>query len=214
MSDLDSGLNVKLVDQDELESSLTKKANDALIAKENELDEKRLQKTTQELEKVQKKVSALETRLKNPRTKISSRRQLKDEIEWFQENEIAPLLQDVKDIKARLEANRISLNGGGVRAMEGESERDFLIRTGKITAFGTSTGFSAANGVSAQSSMNLRAPGFHDEDTESSERGINAGTSISNGDGENCEIDLKTEDLSEDDPIVPHPRKSRARKSM
>ncbi|KAF8004593.1 hypothetical protein HF325_000050 [Metschnikowia pulcherrima] len=104
MSDLDSGLNVKLVDQDELESSLTKKANDALIAKENELDEKRLQKTTQELDKVQKKVSALETRLKNPRTKISLRRQLKDEIEWFQENEIAPLLQDVKDIKARLEA--------------------------------------------------------------------------------------------------------------
>ncbi|KAM9915748.1 hypothetical protein OXX80_013868, partial [Metschnikowia pulcherrima] len=86
MSDLDSGLNVKLVDQDELESSLTKKANDALIAKENELDEKRLQKTTQELDKVQKKVSALETRLKNPRTKISSRRQLKDEIGWFQEN--------------------------------------------------------------------------------------------------------------------------------
>ena len=107
MSDLDSGLNVKLVDQDELESSLTKKANDALIAKENELDEKRLQKTTQELDKVQKKVSALETRLKNPRTKISLRRQLKDEIEWFQENEIAPLLQDVKDIKARVEANRI-----------------------------------------------------------------------------------------------------------
>ena len=218
MSDLDSGLNVKLVDQDELESSLTTKANDALIAKENELDEKRLQKTTQELDKVQKKVSALETRLKNPRTKISLRRQLKDEIEWFQENEIAPLLQDVKDIKARLEANRILLNGGGVRAMEGESERDFLIRTGKITAFGTSTGFLAANGVLAQSLMNLRAPGFHEEDTELGELGKDAGTFISNGDGESlenaCEIDLKTEDLLEDDPIVPHPRKTRARKSM
>lgn len=162
MAEFAPDLDVKLVDQDELESSLTKKANDALLSKESELDSKRLEKTTQELDKVQKKVAALESRLRNPRTKISLRRQLKDEIEWFQKNELQPLLQDVQDIQSRLDANRAQLQNGGSRARDGESERDYLIRTGKITAFGSSSGFLAANGQGTPSSVKLRAPGFLD----------------------------------------------------
>ena len=41
MSELDQ-LDVKLVDQDELETSITNKANKVLLLKDAELDEKRL----------------------------------------------------------------------------------------------------------------------------------------------------------------------------
>ena len=43
MSELDQ-LDVKLVDQDELETSITNKANKVLLLKDAELDEKRLSK--------------------------------------------------------------------------------------------------------------------------------------------------------------------------
>ncbi|OBA22687.1 DNA dependent ATPase [Metschnikowia bicuspidata var. bicuspidata NRRL YB-4993] len=153
-------IGATLVDQDELESSLTKKANDALLAKESELDEKRLQKTAQELGKARKKVAVLERRLADARTRISLRRQLKDEIAWLQEHEVAPLLADVQDIQARLAATRAQLEGGASRATAGETERDFLIRTGRITAFGSASGFLAANEGEGKSLVHLRAPGF------------------------------------------------------
>lgn len=165
MDELESDLNVKLVNQDELESSITEKANKALISKEQELDEKRLRKTTAELRKTTSKIQALRRRLENPRTKLSQRRQLEDEISWFEENELQQLQQDMADIQARLRGNREELaktaekSAGGGR-MAGESERDFLIRTGKITAFGNTSGFKTETG---QSHVFLRAPGFGTE---------------------------------------------------
>lgn len=164
MEDIEKSLDVKLVDQDELESSLTKKANQVLISKESELDEKRLQKTAADLDKANRKVKALQIRLDNPRTKLSQRRQLRDEIEWFQENEVAPLQKDMDEIRERLQENRQKLKeepGAATTGdkLPGESERDFLIRTGKITAFGSSNAF-AAGPDAVRSHTHLREPGF------------------------------------------------------
>lgn len=153
---------IELVDQNELESQITQKANKALLAKETEIDEKRLQKATGELDKASRKIRALQSRLSNPRTKISQRKQLSDEIKWFEENELAPLQQDVNDIQERLRGNKAQLNGGLSGAAEGESERDFLIRTGKITAFGNNNAFSAGDDELYKSHTHLRAPGFQD----------------------------------------------------
>ncbi|OVF10429.1 putative DNA-dependent ATPase [Clavispora lusitaniae] len=184
MDELESDLNVKLVNQDELESSITEKANKALISKEQELDEKRLRKTTAELRKTTSKIQALRRRLENPRTKLSQRRQLEDEISWFEENELQQLQQDMADIQARLRGNREELakttekSAGGGR-MAGESERDFLIRTGKITAFGNTSGFKTETG---QSHVFLRAPGF--------------GTERENRQEASMEKKVKTEDQS------------------
>lgn len=157
-------LDVTLVNQDDLESSITRKANKALITKEQEQDEKRLRKTSADLKKTIAKIKALQTRLENPRTKLSLRRQLSDEIEWFRKNELEPLQQDITDIQTRLEGNRKELQketstqpGGG--RMEGETEKDYLIRTGKITAFGNTSGFKTDE---SQSHVFLRAPGFTD----------------------------------------------------
>lgn len=167
MEDLENSLDVKLVDQDELESSITRKVNRALISKETELDEKRLTKATSELDKVVKKIKVLQTRLANPRTKISQRKQLKDEIEWFEANELTPLQKDIDDIQERLRGNREQLNDdsnrkGTSERMSGESERDYLVRTGKITAFGNTNAF-ASTADAIQSHTNLRAPGFMPE---------------------------------------------------
>lgn len=162
MENIEEELNVKLVNQDELESSITKKASAALAAKEQELDEKRLEKTKAELDKTRRKIRSLESRLGSSRTKISQRKLLRDEIEWFRENELQPLLQDVADIESRIKGAQKELKEGSI-AMEGELERDFLIRTGKITAFGSSSGFTTGeNGPGSQSRVNLRAPGFAD----------------------------------------------------
>lgn len=163
MEDLEK-LDVTLVNQDDLESTITRKANKALIAKEQEQDEKRLRKTTADLLKTISKIKALQTRLHHPRTKISQRRQIKDEIDWFEKNELEPLQQDISDIQNRLRGNReellkeISTQPGGGR-MDGESERDYLTRTGKITAFGNTSGFKTDT---TQSHVFLRAPGFTD----------------------------------------------------
>lgn len=166
MEDIEKSLSVKLVDQEELESSLTKKASRALLAKESELDEKRLLKATADLQKTVKKISALQARLSNPRTKISQRKDLRREIEWFEANELAPLTKDVEDIQLRLKSNREQKDEDPTSTtgdrLPGESERDFLIRTGKITAFGNSNAFSAGPD-SVQSHTHLRAPGFGDE---------------------------------------------------
>ncbi|KAF3989090.1 hypothetical protein FT663_03761 [Candidozyma haemuli var. vulneris] len=165
MDSLDENLDVKLVDQDDLETSITKKANQALINKETELDEKRLQKATSDLDKTVKRINLLQKRLDNPRTKLSQRKSLKDEIQWLNENELVPRQQDVDDIKGRLRDNRESLQdeplAGSNERLAGESERDFLIRTGKITAFGNTTAF-AAEEQDSRSHQHLRAPGFSD----------------------------------------------------
>lgn len=154
---------IELVDQNELESQITQKANKALLEKETEIDEKRLQKATAELDKASRKIRALQSRLSNSRTKISQRKQLNDEIKWFEENELIPLQQDVKDIQERLRGNKAQLNGGLIGAAEGESERDYLIRTGKITAFGNNNAFTSGNDELFKSHTHLRAPGFQDD---------------------------------------------------
>lgn len=163
MEHLQDSLDIKLVDQEELESSITRRANRALLSKESELDEKRLTKTTADLQKVERKIRALESRLNDPRTKISQRKPLRDDIAWFTENELAPLKKDVADINERLRGNReqITLDSDGKTTSEqmpGESERDYLVRTGKITAFGNTNAFASSN--DSQSHINLRTPGF------------------------------------------------------
>lgn len=166
MENMEEQPEIQLVDQNELESKITQRANKVLLAKETESDEKRLQKASVALGKATQKIRTLQNKLDNPRTKISQRKQLKDEIEWFRENELHPLQQDVKDIQERLRSNKELLIGGGNGsngAAEGESEREFLIRTGKITAFGNNSAFTVGSDELLRSHTRLRAPGFREE---------------------------------------------------
>ncbi|ABN65578.2 DNA dependent ATPase [Scheffersomyces stipitis CBS 6054] len=164
-------LGAKLVDQDSLETSITRRANEALLSKDAELDQKRLEKATKDLNSTLKRISILESRLNNPRTKLSERQKLRDEIKWFEQNELVPRRRDVEDITARLEESKKQLDGAQSakegNTLPGETEKEFLIRTGKITAFGNINSFQQIGQETEQvkSHVFLRAPGFEDTQT-------------------------------------------------
>lgn len=161
-------LGLNLVSQDSLENDISKQANAAVLARDTELDEKRLEKASRLLNATVTTINRLQARLDNPKTKISARKQLRDDIVWFQENELQPRRRDVNEITLRLrDSRRASVSSESAVGVSGrlpdESERDFLIRTGKITAFGNQQGFkvdSTSAVASNVSHSNLRAPGF------------------------------------------------------
>lgn len=185
-------LGATLVDQGDLELSITRRANEALISKDTELDQKRLEKTLAAIAKVQARIRITEKRLNDPRTKLSQRKKLKDEIEWFQTNELAPLEADVADIKGRMDANKSALSDTQVALdrLPGETERDFLIRTGKITAFGNENAFSGGMGLTSR--VHLRQPGFQENRGEDTNEEKEISIETATGDVE-AEIEVKEE---------------------
>lgn len=170
MTDQDelSELGIKVVEQTSLEQQIQTNANQLINQQEIESDKKRLEKSQSQLVKVRHEVNKLHDRLNNPRTKISVKEELRQQVKLLEANQLIPLLQDIEDIKLRLEEKE---NGVDERdKIEGrlpnETEKDFLIRTGQITAFGNSTGFVVEEDDSHKepenviSHQNLRIPGL------------------------------------------------------
>lgn len=193
-------LGVRIVDQGDLETTITKKATEVLISKDKELEQKRLDKVVVEIDKVRKKIKTLENRLNDPKTKISQRKQLREDIEWFQTNEMAPLQQDYSDIKARMEESSKQLetfetSNNDADRMPDETERDYLIRTGKITAFGNQNAFE--DDRVQTSHVFLRQPGF------SGAGGGSVGGSNGAREPTVIELDLEHEQATPD--ILPEP---------
>lgn len=172
--------DVQVFDQTDLENSITIKANKLLLIKDVEQDEKRLEKAIKSLNVSVKHINQLNSKLSHPRTKISEKKKIKDEIQWLEENELSVKQQDVQDIKSRIELNKRALEeskggnedrdrGGG--RLPDESERDYLIRIGKITAFGNENAFQLVDATEdkRQSHVFLRKPGF-EQDVERIEK--------------------------------------------
>lgn len=172
--------DVQVFDQTDLENSITIKANKLLLIKDVEQDEKRLEKAIKSLNVSVKHINQLNSKLSHPRTKISEKKKIKDEIQWLEENELNVKQQDVQDIKSRIELNKRALEeskggneeqdrGGG--RLPDESERDYLIRIGKITAFGNENAFQLVDATEdkRQSHVFLRKPGF-EQDVEKIEK--------------------------------------------
>lgn len=162
-------LNLNLVSLDSLESRISHKAHSALLARDIELDEKRLRKAEALVKASAANIAHIQARIHDLRTRISQRNKLLQDLEWFRLNELAPRQRDVDDIAARLRDARNSMALAPQNAADAstrlpqESERDYLVRTGKITAFGNEQGFSV-NGVhvvlNLANHQNLRAPGL------------------------------------------------------
>lgn len=163
--ELPEQLDVRLEDQAALELRITDRAHAALAAKEKELEQKRLDKVRAAISKVQLKLRQYQQRLADPRTKILQRKVITRQIEWVETNELRPLEDDKRDIEERMAEvdGAMPEAAGGPGRRSDESERDFLIRTGKITAFGTSTAFGLDE---ARSHRFLRAPGIGQNDPE------------------------------------------------
>lgn len=128
-------------DQDDLERDIGQQADALLNEQADERDNKRLEKTQTDRARLQGQVNRLEKKLiefGNSATKTK----IRAEIEHYKV-EIDTLDQDLEQIQKRIEDRHKEdtqdgntlLGEEGNRRAPGESQRDFLIRTGKITPF-------------------------------------------------------------------------------
>ena len=134
-------LATEVRDQDDLERDIGRQADQLLIQQADERDTKRLEKTQGDKEKLENQVLRLRERRARP-TGLATATRLDAEISHL-EASIKAFTSDLEQIQARINerhANEVqhdvhSDEELGNRRMPNESQRDFLIRTGKITPF-------------------------------------------------------------------------------
>ncbi|KAL2810916.1 SNF2 family N-terminal domain-containing protein [Aspergillus granulosus] len=190
-------LHADIRDQDALERDITRQADRLLMEQADERDNKRLDKTRLEKEKLESQILRCHQRLAQP-IGTSARVRLQNDLNKLEARNAA-LANDLKDIQQRIDerhhGQETNQEASGTGRMPNESRRDYLIRTGKITPFsrmgtGSGTGPLASlrdtlidaederdeadaleqvKGRSATSHRNLVRPGFgFDETSESS----------------------------------------------
>ena len=136
LADLGAGVR----EQDDLERDIGRQADQLLLEQADERDKKRLEKTQKDKARIENLVRTLEQKLLefgNSTTKNKYREDIKKHKE-----QIAELDTDLEQIHKRMsdrnqdESSRAGeQEDAGNKRMAGESQRDFLIRTGKITPF-------------------------------------------------------------------------------
>lgn len=129
---------------------MAQEADSAMLEKDIENETKRLDKAVEKFNKYKTKLRSLEAKLNTSDIRISNKESLKSEIKNLEENELAATTQDIKDIKHRLSNNRIKKiaaakptddSGGVSMQLPMETKEEYLIRTGKVTAFGSTNAF-------------------------------------------------------------------------
>lgn len=188
------GLTEDVRNQDDLERDITNQANLAMIEEADERDQKRIQKTIASVVKLESQEAARVERLSKLANSPLMRQRCVEELAQIRE-EIAGLKKDVEDIQKRIDERHLissieeDADTSTNRRMPNESQREFLIRTGKITPFsrisdrgpseGPTTelkeilldaeeaaivdsgdGGSKEDSAEPRSHQNLRAPGF------------------------------------------------------
>lgn len=187
-----STLGINVVSQDALERNVAKQADSMMNAREDELDGKRLEKSLREEAALEKKIQSINDRLGSMGTTVSSKTTLRAQLPTL-EASLRDVRTDIVDIRGRMQdraipapsTQQVPMSGaqdGLPERLDKESEREYLIRTGKITPFSKMSGLERANTTedalgdindsaapSAQeeqvtksnlSHQNLRQPGF------------------------------------------------------
>ncbi|KAJ3408541.1 hypothetical protein HDV05_004943, partial [Chytridiales sp. JEL 0842] len=160
------GLLVGVTDQLELEQKIGSKMLEDLRTKENAADEKRLNKTRDNIRRQKADIESLVKDLGRPNLKISQKQAILDRIKQFEEG-LKDLRKEKDEIKARIDSRSANDRAAATSSVGGrschqpssgdfansqptqnptsnrlpnESERDYLIRTGKITPFSAMSG--------------------------------------------------------------------------
>jgi DNA excision repair protein ERCC-6 len=182
-------------DQDDLERDITNQANLVMIEHEDERDQKRIDKVKNSIHKLEGQKTIQRRRLEAVANNALVRIRCLTELERI-DADIAAFQKDIVDIQKRIDDrhqndgldNVEQENAAGNKRLPNESQRDFLIRTGKITPFSRmpGRGSEGLNGdltealmdaeeeaeadqqpqvvrdVEPRSHQNLRIPGFTD----------------------------------------------------
>ncbi|RDL35234.1 putative DNA repair and recombination protein RAD26 [Venustampulla echinocandica] len=136
------GLTENVRDQDDLERDITNQANLAMIEQEDERDQKRIDKVNNNIDKLDGKLRIQKRRLQTLENNPLMHRRCLEEIDRI-EAEIKGFKKDITDIQKRIDERHQYGDArdsqadaaGGNQRMPNETQRDFLIRTGKITPF-------------------------------------------------------------------------------
>ncbi|KAL8691492.1 MAG: hypothetical protein Q9218_003301 [Villophora microphyllina] len=128
-------------DQDDLERDVGRQADQLLTDQANERDQKRLDKTSSDKDKLDGQIRKLQERLSRPAGSATSTR-IQAEIQHMDVMK-NNLDKDIEEIRERMSQREKEGNAEadiptedlGSRRMPHESQREFLIRTGKITPF-------------------------------------------------------------------------------
>jgi DNA excision repair protein ERCC-6 len=136
------GLTENVRDQDDLERDITNQANMVMIEQEDERDQRRIDKVKANIDKLEGQKRTQRRRLDTLASSPLMRKRCLDEIQRI-DADITAFKRDITDIQSRID-ERHQYDGaesgegdgaGGNKRMPNESQRDFLIRTGKITPF-------------------------------------------------------------------------------
>ncbi|KAF9102721.1 hypothetical protein BGX29_004241 [Mortierella sp. GBA35] len=179
---LDSLFGVGVIDQDTLERGIIAKASKALDAKENELDKKRLEKTLKNANKIRLEMRRLENNRKKLERGSLALSNLEERLSEMNEElmqterdgqEISDRIRERKTGKPTTPSLQSSSSKTTAEQEAGETEREYLIRTGKITPFAAMSGFerpkqdssfsissSTTNNDASQSHVHLRRPSW------------------------------------------------------
>lgn len=146
----DLGL-VDVLSQSALEQRIQNNATSLINQQLLEQEQGRLERAQNALGKSNDKIGLLSRRWNNA-SRISARQKLHEQIDEIKKNELPPILSDIEDIRKRLRdlkrSQKTDASGNGSQEegrKPGESERDYLVRTGQITAFGSKRGFAMAD---------------------------------------------------------------------
>ncbi|SSD58398.1 related to DNA repair and recombination protein RAD26 [Saccharomycodes ludwigii] len=152
--DILDGIVENIISQTSLENQIESDAQNILDQKSNEQETKRLERSLNKLTQLKKKRELFQRRLNNA-NRISVKNKLRKTIDTLNKDEISPLLQDIKDIKSRIKVIKPLKENDHYKnnkipnvqsdRQQGESETDYLIRVGKVTAFGNKSNFVLTN---------------------------------------------------------------------
>jgi DNA excision repair protein ERCC-6 len=208
----DEALALKLLtenvrDQDDLERDITLQANRALIEVEDKRDQKRIEKAELLKSRLENQLKLQQQKLRSAHANPTARLRIQREIARI-EAEIEICNKDIADFNARIEqrnqqdaAEEKAPAAGG--KLPGETQREYLIRTGKITPF-ASFGGPRPDGVQGKlanaiidaedeaiaeeleeeavegprSHQNLRLPGFAEDNEELSSSAVESEFSL------------------------------------
>ena len=150
-------------DQDDLERNISRQADQLLTEQADERDQRRLQKTQAENERLRVQISRLRERRSRPTDSATAVR-VDNEIAHL-EAQVRSLQTDLSQIKERIQHRHEDIQHYGEseeettgnRRLPGESKRDFLIRTGKITPFSKMPGATLGRSDSSLQGILLEA---------------------------------------------------------
>ncbi|GKT53935.1 DNA repair and recombination protein rad26 [Colletotrichum tofieldiae] len=164
-------------DQDDLERDITTQANAVLVEAEDKKDKQRIEKLEANKEKLEAKRVEQQKKLEGARRNPYQSRSIQKEIDKLG-LEIDCIIDDISDCQARIDKRQEEVAviedpaKSKSRKLPGESNREFLVRTGKITPFANIGGERPAGfdgelaDVLVEAEENAAAEEFRSDDEE------------------------------------------------